>query len=60
MPLSHSAEAPPDVSVQQRSSDELTKLVGKLRWMGLELEAERTQCMLSRAVRAGAATNETD
>lgn len=60
MPLSHAAEAPPDVSVEQRSSDELTKLVRKLRWMGIERKAERTQCMLSRAVPAGAATNEAD
>jgi hypothetical protein len=53
MPLIPVTEKLPDVSVQQRSSDELTKLVRKLRWMGFEKEAERTQRMLSDVVPAG-------
>jgi hypothetical protein len=63
MPLIPVTEKLPDVSVQQRSSDELTKLVRKLRWMGFEKEAERTQRMLSDVVPAGgilAQPHETD
>jgi len=43
----HVAEEFPDVSIEQRTSDEWTKLVRKLRWMGLDEEAERTRCLLS-------------
>jgi hypothetical protein len=38
MPLTQVAEKLPDVSVEQRTCDELTKLVRKLRWMGFEKE----------------------
>ena len=62
MPTFPARESPPDVSVEQRSSDELTKRARKLRWMGFEQEAERTQPMLSEGVPAGgvlSAPNET-
>jgi len=49
----HVREELPDVSVEQRTSDELTKLIRKLRWMGLEEEAQQTQRMLSEVEPAG-------
>jgi hypothetical protein len=36
----------PDVSVEQRASNEMIKLIRKLRWMGMESEAERLQITL--------------
>jgi hypothetical protein len=33
----------PDVSAEQRRASELVKLIRKLRWMGLEEEAEHVQ-----------------
>jgi len=36
----------PDVSIEQRRSSELVKLIRKLRWMGLEGDAERAQVAL--------------
>jgi poly-beta-hydroxyalkanoate depolymerase len=33
----------PDVSMEQRRSSELVKRIRKLRWMGLEGEAERVE-----------------
>lgn len=38
---------PPDVSVEQRASNELVKLIRKLRWMGMQEEAERVQVQLT-------------
>ena len=38
----------PDVSADQRASNELIKLIRKLRWMGMEREAERLQITLCR------------
>lgn len=49
----HVRESLPDVLVEQRTSDELTKLIRKLRWMGLEEEAQQTQRMLSEVELAG-------
>lgn len=49
----HVREEIPDVSGEQRTSDELTKLIRKLRWMGLEEEAQHTQLMLSEVEPAG-------
>jgi hypothetical protein len=37
----------PDVSIEQRRSSELVKLVRKLRWMGMEADAERVESTLS-------------
>ena len=41
----------PDVSAEQHASDDLIKLIRKLRWMGMLEEAERVemQLMLRRA-----------
>jgi hypothetical protein len=53
----------PDVSTEQRRSSELVKLVRKLRWMGMEADAERvetTLCGLSPADSVLAAPRETD
>ena len=38
----------PDVSAEQRRSSELVKRIRKLRWMGLEGEAERVEMTLPR------------
>ena len=38
----------PDVSAEQRTSSELAKLVRKLRWIGMEAEAEQMQFVLRR------------
>ena len=38
---------PPDVSAEQRTSDELIKLTRKLRWMGTEKEAEGAEMQLA-------------
>jgi len=39
---------PPDVSAEQRASNELVKLIRKLRWMGKDKEAESAQMQLAR------------
>ena len=36
----------PDVSAEQRASNEMIKLIRKLRWMGMEGEARRLQISL--------------
>ena len=38
----------PDVSSEQRKSNELVRLIRKLRWMGMEEEAQRVQSELDR------------
>jgi hypothetical protein len=38
-----------DVLAEQRSSNELVKLIRKLRWMGMEDEAERVETKLARS-----------
>ena len=40
-------QRPPDTSQPQRTSNELVKLIRKLRWMGLEEEAVRLQTELT-------------
>ena len=40
----------PDVSADQRASNELIKRIRKLRWMGMEGEAERLQIKLAGAL----------
>ena len=42
-------QAPPDVSAEQRASNEMIKMIRKLRWMGMEREAERLQVALNGA-----------
>jgi hypothetical protein len=37
----------PDVSAEQRASNEMIKLIRKLRWMGMEGEALRLQISLN-------------
>lgn len=36
----------PDVSAEQRASNDKIKLIRKLRWMGMESEAQRLQVSL--------------
>jgi hypothetical protein len=53
----------PDVSAEQRISGELLKLVKKLRWIGMEDEADRMQSALRMVEQAGrmlSAHRETD
>ena len=40
----------PDVSVPQRATAELVKRIRKLRWIGLEAEADQLQFALSGAL----------
>ena len=37
----------PDVSAEQHASDDLIKLIRKLRWMGMLEEAERVEMQLT-------------
>jgi len=45
-------QEPPDVSAEQRASNEMIKLIRKLRWMGMEGEALQLQISLKGAMRA--------
>ncbi len=45
-------QAVPDVSAEQRASNDKIKLIRKLRWMGLEREARRLQGALPAALQA--------
>ena len=58
-------QKPPNGLAEQRASKELVKLIRKLRWMGLEAEAEKAENQLIlRDVRAAdsvvAAARDTD
>jgi hypothetical protein len=57
-------QKPSDVSAEQRTSNELVKLIRKLRWMGMEEEAERVEtelaCDVRRADSVLATSHETD
>ena len=46
---------PLETSIERRNSDELIKLVRKLRWMGFETEAERIQRKLTEIIPLGGA-----
>jgi hypothetical protein len=46
MEIGHDRQKPPDGLAEQRTSNELVKLIRKLRWMGLEAEAERAEKQL--------------
>jgi hypothetical protein len=41
-------ESVPDVSTEQRASNEFVKLVRKLRWMGMETEAKQVELAMCR------------
>jgi hypothetical protein len=43
MEMPHDQHKPLDGFGEQRSSNELVKLIRKLRWMGLEREAEKVE-----------------
>ena len=56
-------QKPPDISAEQRASSELVKLIRKLRWIGMEREAEQLQTVLCRIPAADsvlAAPHDTD
>ncbi len=40
-------QQPPDVSYQQRASADLVKRIRKLRWIGMDEEADQLQILLS-------------
>jgi hypothetical protein len=46
MGISSRAASRPDVSIEERTSIELVKLVKKLRWIGMDEEAEQVQEVL--------------
>jgi hypothetical protein len=55
----------PDVSVEQRVSNELIQIIRKLRWMGMEDEVEELQralahCLARPAYGVIGGSNETD
>jgi hypothetical protein len=65
MEMPHNQHKPPDGLREQRTANELVKLIRKLRWMGLEREAEMVEDQLVlRKVQATdsviAASRETD
>lgn len=53
MPLHHAGERIPEVPFEQQASDELLKRTRKLRWIGLEEEANLMQGRLCGAALAG-------
>jgi hypothetical protein len=48
MGIRHEKQQVPDDTADQDASNELVKLIRKLRWMGMEEEAEKTQALLAR------------
>ena len=65
MDMRHKQQNPPDRLAEQRVSNELIKLIRKLRWLGMEDEAGRVEDELTmRRVAPGesvvAASRETD
>jgi hypothetical protein len=63
--MPHNQQKPPDGLGEPRTANELVKLIRKLRWMGLEREAEKVenQLILRKAQAADsviAASHETD
>jgi hypothetical protein len=46
MEMPHTQQKPPDDLGEQRTANELVKLIRKLRWMGLEREAEKVESQL--------------
>ena len=65
MEMRHEQEKPSDGLAEQRTSNELVKLIRKLRWMGMEEEARKvenqlTLCDLPAEDSVVAASRETD
>ena len=65
MEMRHDQQKPPDSLAEQRASNALVKLIRKLRWMGMEEEAEKvekqlTLCNVPAADSVVAASRETD
>jgi hypothetical protein len=63
--MSLKQQKPPDVSSEQRKSNDLVRLIRKLRWTGMEEEADRvqtelTQCGVRHADSVLATPHETD
>ena len=48
----------PDVSADQRASNEMIKLIRKLRWVGMEGEAERLRSALAGMPRTNSVVTE--
>jgi hypothetical protein len=46
MGIGHDQQKPPDGLAEHGTSNELVKLIRKLRWMGLEEEAEKAENQL--------------
>jgi len=51
-------QEPPDVSAEQRASNGIIKLIRKLRWIGMEGEAERLQIALAETSRLNSVIDE--
>ncbi len=65
METAHEQQKPPDTSPEQKASNELVRMIRKLRWVGMEEEAKRLQSQLtlynvSAADSVVAASRETD
>jgi hypothetical protein len=65
MEMRHEQQKPSDGSAEQRASNELVKLIRKLRWMGMEEEAEKVEkqlilCNVAAADSVVARSRETD
>ena len=45
--MPHNQHKPPDGIAKQSTANELVKLIRKLRWMGLEREAEKVENQLT-------------
>jgi hypothetical protein len=65
MEMRHEQQKPSDGLAEHRASDELVKLIRKLRWLGMEEEAKKvenqlTQCDVPAADSVVARSRETD
>jgi hypothetical protein len=47
MEMRHEQQKTSEASVEQRASNELVKLIRKLRWMGMEEEAKKEENQLT-------------
>jgi hypothetical protein len=48
MEMRHEQEMPSDGLAEQRASNELVKLIRKLRWLGMEEQAKKVENQLTR------------
>ncbi len=53
MEMRHEQQKPPDRLAEQGASNELVKMIRKLRWMGMEEEAEKAAETADLAQRSG-------